>query len=248
MLKSDLKSYTVSLKDERFIPVVLNGNPDVVFYGGDQNRFLKYGDRTSACGTVAAANLFAYIYRNSAEFKDLLPRSEPVITTGDYMAFMTEVIKYVSPLRITVLHIPVWGITSSQKFAEMCGQFIRAKNLSLTDRIISNKTSGIDEAAGIIADQLAKDNPVALLNLRNPGLKNISYTDSYGKTVKTDFQFHWVVITSIEKHDDNISVTVSSEGSKAILDLNKIWNSRNYFLNAMERFAFLADIVYFEKQ
>lgn len=241
MEKSNTKSYTVSLKDEKFIPVVLNGNPDVTFYGGDQNRFLKYSERASACGTVAAANIFAYIYRNSAELKDLLPRSESVIKADKYLAFMTEVIKYVSPVRITVLHIPVWGITSSQRFAEMCGQFIRAKNLHLTDRIISNKTSGIDEAAEIIADQLTKDNPVALLNLRNPGLKNITYTDSYGKAIKTDFQFHWVVITAIERHDADISVTVSSEGSKAILDFRKIWDSKNYFLNT-------ADLVYFEKQ
>lgn len=241
MEKSDTKSYTVSLKEERFIPVVLNGNPDVIFYGGDQNRFLKYGDRASACGTVAAANLFAYIYRNSAEFKSMLPRSASVITAEQYLAYMTEVIKYVSPLRIPVLNIPVWGITSSQKFAEMCGRFIKAKNLRMTAYVISNKTSDMDEAAEMIADQLAKDNPVALLNLRNPGLKNITYTDSYGKTIKTDFQFHWVVITSIKKHNDGISVTVSSEGSKAILDFREIWDSKKYLLNT-------ADLVYFERQ
>ncbi len=82
-------------------------------------------------------------------------------------------------------------------------------------------------ATEYVKEGLEKDSPVAILNYYNPDLEKVPYTDYKGDERESRFNWHWVTITAIEENVDTgeVTVEVSSWGSRARLDLNNVISS-----------------------
>jgi len=91
----------------------------------------------------------------------------------------------------------------------------------------ASQSLSLNRAKAFITRQTDKGLPVAMLNFSNRGLRQVEYHSVVsGRRFTTDrFQWHWVVITGIEK--DALSgkdvLIVSSWGNRVTLDLERFW-------------------------
>jgi hypothetical protein len=214
------------LKDAaRFVPIVLRGeNGAVTFYGGDQAWYKTRVGRISGCGAVAAANIFAYLAMRNAEYKGLFTNDSTEISVETFLRHMDDVIKFVAPLSIPGTDIPAGGLTSLPKFARNCEEFAARRGVAAKGRCCRGTDTSFIQASAIIAEQLARDNPVALLIMQNRHMRRVEYVDAYGKAAESDMEYHWVAVTAMRVEEGRAWVDVSSEGAKAALDFTKVWN------------------------
>ena len=101
------------------------------------------------------------------------------------------------------------------------------------------------DAVNLIKEGLKNDSPIALLNMWNPKLNKIQWTDSSGETSTQNFEVHWVTITSItENHKTGeVMVEVSSWGGKATLNFSDVWENRD-----LTEILFPPGVIYFEPE
>jgi hypothetical protein len=213
-------------KADVFVPI--SGRDEkgngITYYGGDQAWFGTRVGRISGCGAVAAANLFAYLARNHPDAARLFPVDQEEITVDAFRMFMEEVIRFVAPIKVPFMDMPLLGLPLVSRFAHRCVRFAADRNVHLRAHCHHLEMMDKDSAAALIREQLALDNPPALLNMLNPNLTKIAYTDAHGQPVTTDFQYHWVIITSIGTVDGRTAIDVSSEGAKARLFIDDVCN------------------------
>jgi hypothetical protein len=223
---------TYELKNaDQFIPVIRQeGDDTVIFYGGDQAWYKTRIGRYSGCGAVAAADIFAYLAMRDPSLKSLFNNHSPEISVEVFLKHMDEVIRYVAPLSFNAIDMPYGGLTSIPKFTRYCEEYAASRGVKLKGSHFSFEDTDIGQASGIVAEQLAKDNPLALLIMQNRKLKKVRYTDAFGKPVTADMRYHWVVITAMRKQAGSTKITVSSEGGKAELDFADVWNGGESFM------------------
>jgi hypothetical protein len=225
---------------ERFVPVVKQEEGRAVtFYGGDQAWFKTRVGRYSGCGSVAAADMFAYIAMRNPSYTRLFENDSQDISVDTFLKHMDAVIKYVSPLSVPGLDIPYGGLTSLPKFARNCEDFAASRGVALKARYISGEDATAEQAAAVIAEQLSRDNPLALLIMQNRKMRKIKYTDALGNPAESDMRFHWVAVTSMAKTPGGTTIEVSSEGGRATLDFGDVWDKSESVFG-------IHGIVYFE--
>jgi hypothetical protein len=212
-----------------FLPVILDNGKDapVTFYGGDQAWFRTRVGKYSGCGATAAADIFAYLAFRDPQWKDLYHDGSQGLTVDGFRQHMEAVIKYVPPGKIPLVDMPYSGLTSLPRFTRYCDAYLASRNVPLKGHYYSNRETDLQQVTALVEEQLANDNPIALLIMQNRKVKSVAYTDVYGNPAVTDLRFHWVVITSIESKPDSTSITVSSEGARVVVDLDDLWNCDN---------------------
>jgi hypothetical protein len=222
---------TTQLNHSEFIEI---RDGEYVYFGGDQNWFKSNTIGVSGgCGTVAAANLLAYLAMSDSRLRNLYGYGIEHISVGEFTKHMNEVYEYVTPIKIAeplvglgigkygipvTLGVPTLGMLANgiKGFAEDRGINILAHSaLRLSNR---------ERAVECIRDGLDSDSPVLLLIYINSDLKRVEYMDFTGKERIGNFQRHWVTITAIHENQSsgNATIDVSSWGSKVTLDLGNV--------------------------
>lgn len=216
----------VKLKgSEQFIPIT-EGNHR--FYGGNQAWF-SWKDRKNktlaaqkgGCGTVASANITAYLAQNSSQYASLYAYQD--YTKNSYLLHMKEMYEYVSPYQIGSTPLGVWPIG---RLADGVERFARDRGVNLY-AVWQDKTFNRENVIQYIGEGLKRDLPVAMLVGMNP-LKQVTTIYDGGESSREDMRLHWVTITELQIHGDQARVKVSTWGGFAELDLDEYMKERVY--------------------
>lgn len=215
---------TVSLREEKNFLRIADGNK--IFYGGDQAWFDFTVGQHSGCGTVAAANITAYLAGQQMELRNLYHL--PDLQKEHFLTHMMELYDWVKPWKVPFVqrNRPPWksfgwgfGVWPPYWFARGVKQFARSRGICMEDRRISSRCS-MEELTGFIRDNLERDCPVAMLIGRRPRYERelVERPDGH-KWMQTHFSMHWVVITMLKMREENVMVKVSTWGGYSWLDL-----------------------------
>ena len=219
---------TIALKHSKSFVKVINGAD--AYYGGDQAWFRWENNkgktkiaRKGGCGTVASANIVAYLARHNSKYKELY--AYPDYTKANYKSHMEDMYGYVTPRHISSIPLGVWPIGMVESGVEA---FARARNIEL-NAVRSYMSFNRENITEYIKEGLKKDLPVAML-IGARKLQDITVTRFGGGAWKQDISMHWVTITElkIDEINDTIKVKVSTWGGWAELDLDKYLEERLY--------------------
>lgn len=214
------------------------------YYGGDQEWYKEKVAQDGACGTVAAANITAYLAGNDIKYSGLY--NYPDFSKTNFLAHMYDLYKYLSPYYIPFKNFPL-GIWPMSKFIRGVEKFARSRNVSLKGQGVEklavcrsalhnsvNEDSKFsrNNIADFIKNGLIRNSPVAMLIGFNNNLKNIEVQQPNGYSfVQRSFATHWVTVTEIkeDKINDKITVKVSTWGGYSYFDLDDYINGETVY-------------------
>ncbi|MBD5087790.1 MAG: VWA domain-containing protein [Clostridiales bacterium] len=218
--------HVIALSDaDNFVTIVDDEEVGKLHYGGHQGWFGSNVARNGACGTVAAANIMAYMSTKNSKFSDLYGYDS--FTKSNYLSYMNEVYEYLSPGYIPCTEIPtgIWSIYSVGNAVEKFGDKHGVDIHPIYDSSWFTK----ENTMNYIASGLNSDAPVAMLIGMNSHLRNIEvkhlYNDSY---MQSTFEYHWVTITKMRIDDisKKTTVKVSTWGGYSYLDFDDFLKSK----------------------
>ena len=204
---------------EKFVAVV---DEHATYYGGDQKWFDKKIAIQCACGTVAAANIVAYMSRSDIHNYDKLYTYND-FSKKNFITHMQNMYKYLAPGRLpfTQIGLGIWPINIFKKGVENYAKRrgVNLHGVEIRDAFI------LENIVEYISKGLENDAPVAMLIDFNSRLKK--------------YAAHWVVITELIKDESSrYMVKVSTWGSSAYIDL----------VAYIEGTSMYAGIIYFENR
>jgi hypothetical protein len=216
------------------------------YFGGSQLWLLRSNGVHGGCGTVAAANILAYLALNRGEdWKQLYPF--PDTSRDHFIQHMESVYRVVKPLPLPnkipwvpgnfIKRIPLsLGIPGLSFFSKRLVRYGTVKGVTLfpvwRDRkerphLNTSLQMSLHQAVQYIRQGLGSGCPVAMINTRNPALQAVSHrTDELtDATTVNDFQRHWVVITALLENQKTgqVFIEVSSWGYRVNLNLSSLW-------------------------
>lgn len=201
---------------ERFVEI---WDGDTRYYGGDQDWYDEKLAKDGACGTVAAANITAYMAGRDEKYKRLYGYDD--FSKGNFLAHMNEVYEFLKPFRIPFTEIPL-GIWPMGRFEKAVEKFAKAKGVAFNGvRDFSRFTK--ENVIDYIESGLKKGAPVAMLIGFNNKLDDIEVVQPNGHSWRqSSFATHWVVITELKTDDitGKSIAKVSTWGGYSYLDLD----------------------------
>lgn len=235
----------------------------MICYGGDQAWFDSTVARYSACGTVAAANVTAYLAAQHKELAGLYKSRKPpqqaqerqcfgavsggaaVYTKTEFLNHMQELYRWVTPWKVPFVRPdqPAWrsfgwgfGVWPARRFTRGVERFARSRGIRLrSDRISSRRP--LEELTGFIEAALRRNCPVAMLIGRRPRYEQEPVERPDGLCwSQTHFSVHWVVITAMENRKNVVMVKVSTWGGWSWLNLNE-WHAAGGVVPALAAFV-----------
>ena len=207
----------VAIRDaERFVEI---WDGDIRYYGGYQGWYKEKLARDGACGTVAAANITAYMAGRDEKYKQLYGYDD--FSKGNFLAHMNEMYEFLKPFRIPFTEIPL-GIWPMGRFEKAVEKFAKEKGTAFNGvRDFSHFTR--ENVINYIENGLKKDAPVAMLIGFNNRLNDIEVMQPNGHSwIQSSFETHWVVITELKTDDitGKSIAKVSTWGGYSYLDLD----------------------------
>lgn len=218
----------VKIKDaEKFVGITEGAGNEVKYYGGDQGWFKEILAQEGACGTVAAANITAYMSRND-EFNKLYAYDD--FSKENFMAHMNDMYEFLKPFRIPFTNVPL-GIWPMGRFEKAVEEFSRVRGVDFSG---VRNTSGFtkENVIDYIESGLKQDAPVAMLIGFNNKLNNIEVVRPNGTSwVQSSFKTHWVVITELTTDEviGKSTAKVSTWGGYSYLDIDEYLTGENVY-------------------
>lgn len=208
---------TVALSDSARFVEILDGS--TTYYGGDQAWYNWAGDsqktavaQGGGCGTVAAANIVAYLAKHNVQYSALY--SHPDYTKTNFLLHMEEMYEYVTPRNIKNEPIGVWPISVMKNGVK---RFATDKGIEI-NAVRGNNSFNRETVVEYIKEGLEQDSPVAML-MGMSGSNSVSITYPNGAVAgNNSFSLHWVTITELEidEINDTAKVKVSSWGGDGV--------------------------------
>ena len=179
------------LKDKELFRIEDNYTRDI-YYGSNQEWYLKRWQRMAGCGPSSATNMIYYYNKQREE-----EQAGSVWTKDQYLILMNDLWRYVTP--------SFGGVSSTVMFRQGLDRYLDKNkvNLRLSTLDIPKKVSErpqVQQVLAFITEALSKDSPVAFLNLEHGTIEEL---DSW----------HWVTIISMEYQEgDNTAYTDILDG------------------------------------
>ncbi len=176
-----------------------------IYYGADQKWFDMKIAKKTACGTVAAANITAYMSRSKRENYANLYAYED-FSIDNFKKHMQDIYAVLAPWRIpgTQIGLGIWPIDKMKKGVE---GFANARGVQL-QAVKHPLAFTKDNVIDYIIMGLNGDAPIAMLIDFNRQLE--------------PYEAHWVVITELIKDAATLKyyVNVSTWGKSALIDID----------------------------
>jgi len=214
----------IALSDsKRFVEIV--DEEGKKYYGGNQAWYKWPNDKKKekvaqegGCGTVASANIVAYLARHNSKYKEMYAYSD--YTKANFLLHMEDMYEYVTPRHIKSQPLGVWPIGMMEDGIE---KFARDRDVELhaVSKYLYSFTR--ETIIDYIKEGLEKDSPVAML-IGTGGSNNVTITEPDGSEISgNSFKLHWVTITELEVDEinDTAKVKVSSWGGWGEVDLDE---------------------------
>lgn len=211
----------ITLSDSKRFVEITDGNTK--YYGGNQDWFdwldTEKNDnaRLGGCGTVASANIVAYLAKHNSTYANLYKYSD--YKKSNFLLHMKEMYEFVTPRHIGKKTLGVWPVSV---LADGIERFASNKGVEL-NAVRKYDSFTRDNIIEYIKEGLEKDSPVAML-IGAGGSSNVTITYPNGrKDTGTSFVLHWVTITELEINEINnkAKVKVSSWGGWGEVDLDE---------------------------
>ena len=199
-----------------------------VWYGGDQEWFDFTVGKYGGCGTVAAANLTAYLALHVERLRELYEPGD--LRKDHFCAHMNQLYEWVKPWKVPFVKKdrPVWrtfgwtfGVWPMGRLIRGVERYANMRGLRLAGKKIGSRRP-MEELVEFIRESLERDCPVAMLIGRNPRYEREAVTRPDGSGWRqTHFSMHWVVVTELTKRGEAVKVKVTTWGGYAWLDLEQ---------------------------
>ncbi|MCD7948443.1 MAG: hypothetical protein LUG13_09225 [Oscillospiraceae bacterium] len=178
----------------------LTGTDGAVYHGADQEWYPRRWQRMAGCGPTAASDVSAYLAQTHPACAPLYP--ERVMRQERFVVLMERLWRYVTPGHMG-LHRPELFSLGLTDYAAACGVPLSPRLLDIP----ADKGARAPWAscAVFLRQALARDCPVAFLNLSNGAVKALE-------------SWHWVVITGL----NGTTATVLDSGRVLTIDLS-LW-------------------------
>ena len=206
-------------------------------YGGNQAWFTWKGRqwqshvaRQGACGTVALANIAAYLARSNPVYAGLYPY--PDYRKVNFLTHMAELYRYVKPFHIGKFPLGIWPVS---RLAGGMERFARERGVKL-QAVWRDWGFSRENVLRYMLEGIGKDRPVAML-VGTHKLRQVEIVLPGGGAYEEDISLHWVTVTGVEldAKEETTKLVVSTWGGRALLDLNEYMKEKVY-----------AGVVYFE--
>lgn len=214
-----------------------------VWYGGDQAWFDFTVGQYGGCGTVAAANVTAYLAENHPELCMLY--GQPDLQRAHFLAHMNRMYQWVHPWKVPFVdrNRKPWrsfgwtaGLWRSARFARGVERYAESCGICMERKWISSRHS-MEDVTEFIRESLERDCPVVMLIGRHPRYeKELVQRPDGVSWQQTHFSMHWVVITVLTKQEKNVMVKISTWGGYSWLDL-KLWHEAGGLLPGLISFT-----------
>ena len=175
----------------------ITGPGGAVTQGADQEWFPALWQQRAGCGPTAAALILAYLARSHPELAPLCP--EDVRERGAFTAHMCRVWEYVTP-SIHGLHRPEMMRDGLMVYAKDRGVALSPGMLPVP--AARSKRPSFEEVSAFLHRSLARECPVAFLNLHN------------GRVAELD-AWHWVTVVGL----DGNTAAILDSGKALDIDL-----------------------------
>lgn len=190
-------------------------------YGGNQSWFVNPKYWSTGCGTVAAANITAYLARYKTGKSGLYSAgSRTNITKADFVKHMSSVSWYVTPTSTN----PVAGVLPSY-FINQTISYALSKNVGLSLDKYNDMSERWDfwKACNYIIQSLNDNRPVAICMLGSNGFAETSR-----------FNWHWMTITKYFQNSADMRwVAFSSWGARYSVNWRLMHNYQNGSLSGV---------------
>lgn len=219
---------------ERFVWIT---GEDGEHYGGNQAWFAWEGRKTrshvarqGACGTVALANITAYLAGRDPACAGLYPYAD--CTKTSFLMHMKALYGYVAPWHIGRFPLGIWPVS---RLARGMERYARDRGVALR-AVWRDWSFGRRNVLRYVTEGLEKDRPVAMLVGTHP-LRQVEVVYPGRGSYAEDISLHWVTVTGLkaDRETGTVKLEVSTWGGRAILDLDEYMKERIY-----------AGVVYFE--
>lgn len=174
-------------------------------FGGDQEWYADEWHRNAGCGPTCAANVAAYLALTRPELRALYSGED--MRKSQFSAHMEEVYRFVTPGNM--------GLNRVEMYTRGLADFAGSRGISLKAHVFEvygnmhRDRPPVSALAEFVRAGLAKDCPVAFLNLTKGRVKNLQ-------------GWHWITITSADIGDTHLSACASDEGKQICFDL-RLW-------------------------
>lgn len=214
-----------------------------VWYGGDQAWFDFTVGKYGGCGTVAAANITAYLACAHEPLSALYETGD--LQKNHFCAHMNTLYEWVRPWKIPFVDrnqpasrgfgwtLGVWPMARLMRGVE---RYARAQGLWIRGRKIGSRRP-MGELTEFIRESLRRDCPVAMLIGREPRYEREQVTRPDDVCwMQTHFSMHWVVVTELTETGKTVKVKVTTWGGYAWLDLN-LWHEAGSLMAGLVSFT-----------
>ena len=216
----------IKLKDsKRFIPVTEGEDR---FYGGNQAWFTWENQKNKTliaqkggCGTVASANITAYLAQSSSQFTRLYAYKD--FTKSSFILHMKEMYEYVRPYQIGSVPLGVWPLG---RLADGVERFAWDRGVRLYP-VWQDREFNRENVIQYIGEGLERNLPVAMLVGTNR-LCQVPILYEGGRISREDIYLHWVTITELCLEDNLAKVKAATWGGWAEFDLDAYMKERVY--------------------
>ncbi len=212
---------------------------DIWHYGGNQAWFAweagenqSHVARKGACGTVALANITAYLAKSSPACAGLY--SYPDFTRESFLSHMKDLYTYVSPWHMGRVPLGIWPVC---RLAAGMERFARDRGIRLK-AVWREWPFSRGNVLRYLKEGLEKDLPPAML-VGPHRLEQIQVYYPGRDSHEEDIRLHWVTVTGLkmDQGQNQVKIKVSTWGGWAWLDLDEYMKERIY-----------AGVVYFERE
>lgn len=218
-------------------------NDHMVFYGGDQAWFGSTIGQYGGCGTVAAADITAYLALRHSVLRKLY--NQKSMDQGCFLNHMNTMYHWVKPWKIPLVNenSPPWrsfgwtfGVWPMGKLLRGVERYASARGVRITGRKISSRRPK-EELVAFIRESMGRDCPVAMLIGRKPRYEREVVTRPDGGCwVQTHFSMHWVVVAALAETGEMTKVKVATWGGTVWLDLDE-WHEAGSLMAGLVSFV-----------
>ncbi|MCI8658817.1 MAG: hypothetical protein HFG54_01015 [Lachnospiraceae bacterium] len=225
-------SYVCLQRAERFVEI---RGKDEQYYGGDQAWFFWEGRkgqshvaRLGACGTVALANIAAYLSESNPAYGGLYPY--PDYEKASFLAHMVDLYGYVRPFHVGKFPLGIWPVS---RLARGMERFARARGVQLR-AVWRDWGFSRGNVLRYVLEGLYKDRPLAML-VGTQRQRQVEVVLPGRGSYCQDLSLHWVTVTGVRMEAGTVKLVASTWGGQTLLDLDEYVRERIY-----------AGVVYFE--
>jgi hypothetical protein len=236
-----LKGLDINNSDMHNEFLIINDTHSNQYYGGDQHWYSAGYKISAGCGTISAANIFAYLKFSSEKYNNLYHYDD--LSQTNFENHMNFMYGWVMPITISTWWststFGIWPLSLYKRQVVNCAESLGVTLTSYNTETYATNTSkwsidnNYENIRNTIINGLKTNSPVSMLVAFNSRLNNTEVTWLYNLSEPELYPMnrHWVTATQLIVDDiaETDMVKVSTWGAYAYIDLDDYVNGESLY-------------------